>query len=136
MYHVTYMSFVAYRSSKIRGNDSFRLCPSKVIGLGILRAIICAIIFFFQAEDGIRDWSVTGVPDVCSSDLRFVPSGDVTGQFALVLAVNRPQERSFPMPNSARSILMLGMLAFSPWVLAQGDLGSISGIVSDRKSVV
>src|SRR5258706_6751950 len=25
--------------------------------------------FFFQAEDGIRDWSVTGVPDVCSSDL-------------------------------------------------------------------
>src|SRR5258706_3339193 len=26
--------------------------------------------FFFQAEDGIRDWSVTGVPDVCSSDLE------------------------------------------------------------------
>ena len=26
--------------------------------------------FFFQAEDGIRDWSVTGVQDVCSSDLK------------------------------------------------------------------
>src|SRR5207247_6495302 len=26
--------------------------------------------FFFQAEDGIRDPLVTGVPDVCSSDLR------------------------------------------------------------------
>src|SRR5258706_10979819 len=26
--------------------------------------------FFFQAEDGIRDWSVTGGSDVCSSDLR------------------------------------------------------------------
>ena len=25
--------------------------------------------FFFQAEDGIRDWSVTGSSDVCSSDL-------------------------------------------------------------------
>src|SRR5437762_10323623 len=25
--------------------------------------------FFFQAEDGIRDTSVTGVSDVCSSDL-------------------------------------------------------------------
>src|SRR6267378_6916425 len=25
--------------------------------------------FFFQAEDGIRDLYVTGVPDVCSSDL-------------------------------------------------------------------
>src|SRR5947209_11410954 len=29
--------------------------------------------FFFQAEDGIRDIGVTGVPDVCSSDL----SGDI-----------------------------------------------------------
>src|SRR3989454_11609677 len=25
--------------------------------------------FFFQAEDGIRDYKVTGVSDVCSSDL-------------------------------------------------------------------
>jgi len=25
--------------------------------------------FFFQAEDGIRDIGVTGVQDVCSSDL-------------------------------------------------------------------
>ena len=35
------------------------------------------------------------------------------------------------MPNSARSILIVGMLVFSPWVLAQGNLGSISGMVSD-----
>src|SRR3712207_8771779 len=28
------------------------------------------VYFFFQAEDGIRDIGVTGVPDVCSSDLR------------------------------------------------------------------
>src|SRR5256885_5396812 len=27
------------------------------------------VVFFFQAEDGIRDYKVTGVPDVCSSDL-------------------------------------------------------------------
>src|SRR3712207_9359750 len=27
------------------------------------------ILFFFQAEDGIRDIGVTGVQDVCSSDL-------------------------------------------------------------------
>src|SRR3989339_210145 len=25
-------------------------------------------VIFFQAEDGIRDWSVTGSSDVCSSD--------------------------------------------------------------------
>ena len=40
------------------------------------------------------------------------------------------------MPNSARSILILGMLVFSPWVLAQGDLGSISGMVSDSDHAI
>src|SRR6266487_4412801 len=29
-----------------------------------------SLCFFFQAEDGIRDGRVTGVPDVCSSDLH------------------------------------------------------------------
>src|SRR2546430_5066433 len=28
------------------------------------------VLLFFQAEDGIRDLTVTGVSDVCSSDLR------------------------------------------------------------------
>src|SRR5438093_12532989 len=27
-------------------------------------------LFFFQSEDGIRDWSVTWSSDVCSSDLE------------------------------------------------------------------
>ena len=40
------------------------------------------------------------------------------------------------MPNSARSILILGMLVFSPWVLAQGDLGSISGMVSNTDHAI
>src|SRR5207253_2889124 len=40
------------------------------------------------------------------------------------------------MPNSARSILIVGMLVFSPWVLAQADLGSISGMVSDSNHAV
>src|SRR5256886_4443807 len=30
------------------------------------------LVFFFQAEDGIRDLTVTGVSDVCSSDLDAV----------------------------------------------------------------
>ena len=29
--------------------------------LGEGRVLICYLCFFFQAEDGIRDWSVTGV---------------------------------------------------------------------------
>src|SRR5437016_2628132 len=73
----------------------------------------------------------------CSwSRVRFVPSRNGTGEFARALEVNRPQERSFPMPNSARSILILGMLVFSPWVLAQGDLGSISGMVSNTDHAI
>src|SRR5678816_3949284 len=39
------------------------------------------------------------------------------------------------MPNFGRSILV-GMLVFSPWVLAQGDLSSISGMVSDTNHAV
>jgi hypothetical protein len=40
------------------------------------------------------------------------------------------------MANSAKSILILGMLVFSPWVLAQGDLGSISGMISDSDHAI
>src|SRR6266542_6417074 len=32
-----------------------------------------SVFFFFQAEDGIRDATVTGSSDVCSSDLRAFP---------------------------------------------------------------
>ena len=35
------------------------------------------------------------------------------------------------MLNRAGSIFVLGMLAFSPWLLAQSDLGAIDGVVSD-----
>src|SRR3989454_1333493 len=35
--------------------------------------------FFFQAEDGIRDYKVTGSSDVCSSDLIFADSIALTG---------------------------------------------------------
>src|SRR5687767_15424611 len=37
---------------------------------GSLLKFIYTAIFFFQAEDGIRDKLVTGVQTVCSSDLR------------------------------------------------------------------
>ena len=32
----------------------------RVVGLE-KRLVVCVFFFFFQAEDGIRDWSVTGV---------------------------------------------------------------------------
>src|SRR5689334_24063720 len=36
--------------------------------------ILFFFFFFFQAEDGIRDGTVTGVSDVCSSDLCCKPT--------------------------------------------------------------
>src|SRR5690606_39990411 len=33
--------------------------------------IVLFFVFFFQAEDGIRDFHVTGVQTCCSSDLTF-----------------------------------------------------------------
>ena len=42
------------------------------------------VIDFFQAEDGIRYWSVTGVQNVCSSDLiRFSDDGKFANDQAL-----------------------------------------------------
>src|SRR5687767_15690026 len=42
---------------------------------GSLLKFIYTAIFFFQAEDGIRDKLVTGVQTVCSSDLAGVAIG-------------------------------------------------------------
>src|SRR3712207_7430589 len=41
--------------------------------LGKIVRLSC--VFFFQAEDGIRDIGVTGVQTVCSSDLVYVAPG-------------------------------------------------------------
>src|SRR5438874_8250244 len=38
------------------------------------------LLFFFQAEDGIRDLYVTGSSDVCSSDLDPVGPADVAAE--------------------------------------------------------
>src|SRR5271165_6606427 len=49
--------------------------PSEVVGfpgyvvLAFFDRELWSFFFFFQAEDGIRDFHVTGSSDVCSSDL-------------------------------------------------------------------
>src|SRR5436190_13813292 len=52
--------------------------------------------FFFQAEDGIRDHCVTGVPDVCSSDLSVSLDCIVYWNSPLVI---RPPRLMFWMPR-------------------------------------
>src|SRR5260370_34891014 len=54
--------------------------------------------FFFQAEDGIRDSSVTGVSDVCSSDLEYSTRKDA---ISLERFTYRPA--SFPIPDYGRT---------------------------------
>src|SRR5258706_11987615 len=39
--------------------------------------------FFFQAEDGIRDWSVTGV-QTCALPISLVPRRNIIGTNALI----------------------------------------------------
>ena len=46
---------------------------------GILLSVLCIVCFFFQAEDGIRDWSVTGV-QTCALPI----SGHIVEQIELV----------------------------------------------------
>src|SRR3712207_8177611 len=58
--------------------------------------------FFFQAEDGIRDIGVTGVSDVCSSDLTIF-LGTTVGATA--------RADNFLRPETLK-IIALGLLAF------------------------
>src|ERR1017187_7389477 len=44
-----------------------------VRGPGVGKKLDLVVAYFLQAEDGIRDPSVTGGSDVCSSDLRRPP---------------------------------------------------------------
>ena len=45
------------------------------VGVVLVKCIdLCCIFFFFQAEDGIRDWSVTGV-QTCALPIWRQPKG-------------------------------------------------------------
>src|ERR1039457_6016843 len=75
-----------------------RVCASLVLRT----ATVALLSVFFQAEDGIRDYKVTGVPDVCSSDLGvFRPRVFVTRRTACW--TSRPKPRPFAsLPRSSR----------------------------------
>src|SRR5262249_57037349 len=75
--------------------------------LHICVAVVCVrcvrVFFFFQAEDGIRDWSVTGV-QTCALPIldRFV-AGVAAGDEAVHLARDRGQD-------GERRVAALGLL--------------------------
>src|SRR5262249_3986070 len=81
-----------------------------------LVAYVMFFCFFFQAEDGIRDWSVTGVQTWCSSDLK--PFGDDLIDLGLVLigGVEHPGVQSVHRPVAEwlfRGLAQTGNVAVS-----------------------
>src|SRR5436305_11051495 len=81
--------------------------PSSCGSLGLCRWTI----FFFQAEDGIRDADVTGVQNVCSSDLRTRARNDFKWFRALVRGVREEDlEDRFRMFVGTRVLIDAGAL--------------------------
>src|SRR4030095_2650584 len=77
---------LAMRSSTVSSPLSPERCPT------------ARVLFFFQAEDGIRDHCVTGSSDVCSSDLEallaVLTAGGVVALLIGVERVMRPDRTS------------------------------------------
>src|SRR3712207_4266933 len=74
--------------------------------------------FFFQAEDGIRDIGVTGVQDVCSSDLihadliydgrTHIPMGSLSPEIAARTITITSATKSFNIPGLRCSVMHFG----------------------------
>src|SRR5262249_57638276 len=73
-----------------------RQCDSSHGSLKLVDSILRGLFFFFQAEDGIRHWSVTGV-QTCAlpiyARIRRHSAGGVVHGVAQLLSRARPPER-------------------------------------------
>src|SRR5205085_8339939 len=80
-------------------------------------------IFFFQAEDGIRCLTVTGVQTCALPILRFAPaaSGSQTG--TLTVANNDPLAPSLTVSLTGTGVITAPSIAVSPVTL---DFGSVN----------
>src|SRR5256885_3947335 len=86
--------------------------------------ILC---FFFQAEDGIRDYKVTGV-QTCALPILPLHWGEVDQSL---------DPRNFTIKNALRRMETLGSDPCAPALTTVPDLPAILGRLSiDRKSVV
>src|SRR5438093_9040629 len=62
--------------------------------------LLCVIFFFFQAEDGIRDWSVTGV-QTCALPILTLPLLSQAGMVARHLRLKGERYRLHALINAA-----------------------------------
>src|SRR3712207_7684650 len=99
----------------------------------MVRTVPFVCFFFFKAEDGIRDIGVTGVSDVCSSDLqrvaRIVENVD---NFPQALGESRQPIES-PFRNADSLVTRLNETA-PKLDAAVSDISNLAR--ADRKSVV
>src|SRR5437762_6970077 len=103
------------------------------IGLGCKSRSRTVLYFFFQAADGIRDTSVTGVPDVCSSDLAALYGLGLAIPAFLALSMFIDYKDS-PV-GVAAPLINLGLLALVWWCSHQLTR-DCTHLDEDRKSVV
>src|SRR5688500_19320895 len=90
------------------------------------------ISFFFQAEDGIRDYKVTWSSDVCSSDLRrlvsdrIAPPFDATGEVGRVV---------FDANDLLALLVTPVVVVLVAWLLRASDAGvAIRASADDARS--
>src|SRR5258706_8516680 len=89
--------------------------------------------FFFQAEDGIRDWSVTGV-HVCSSDLPVTVFVPVLRQTRAAPALVRFRSNDLPAAHRSPSYSATALSATAGF--PSTGRPSVWRVLPDRKSVV
>src|SRR5574340_1624443 len=90
--------------------------------------VVFYFFFFFQAEDGIRYLLVTGVPDVCSSDLS-----STRGAWICTAPLPIVTERVFPTPFRTTSRCPFS----STWslnMLMYSSTSSFSALTSKRRA--
>src|SRR5438093_7799086 len=91
-----------------------------------LSLFVLFLFFFFQAEDGIRDWSVTGV-QTCALPICIVAMS-LVGQSTLILTTNRTSVNQWRRELLNKTDVRAEQIA--------EYTGERKGIAPDRKSVV
>src|SRR5438093_2917820 len=88
--------------------------------------MITGCFFFFQAEDGIRDWSVTGV-QTCALPISMIPTITVIGiSFAILISGSVVVEQVFNIPGLGR--LIISAVLRRDYPVIQGVVLCIAGL--------
>src|SRR5437016_14595691 len=92
----------------------------------LARLLISACVFFFQAEDGIRDWSVTGV-QTCAlpiSDQHERPPAEPLGAREPMRALHGPRTIASSERGAALVMTLLVLVILSAFSMTLGAQGT------------